>query len=301
MKTLKAFPALPLKEWELTKKTLHLFAQIVGKVRMELMPKQNHWWHVPLYVDTQGLTTGSIPINGRRLEITLDFVDHQLSVVTSEGAQKSFALKDGLSVASFYQQLFGIFDELDIDIDILAKPFDHESTIPFAEDDEHQSYDKEYIERYWQILKQTDHIFKEFSGPFYGKACPVQLYWHSFDLAVTRFSGKRGPDMSEASQVEREAYSHEVISFGFWPGDQNLRDPAFYSYTYPAPEDLDQEPLLPETAEWVEQNGSPMALLMYNDVRNADNPRETLLNFLESAYQAGAKRAGWDTESFKTT
>ncbi len=298
MKT-KSYPPLPLKDWEPTKITLHLFAQIVGKIRMELMPKQNHWWHVPLYVSTRGLTTDSIPLDGRLFEIEFNFVNHKLSVTTSEGTQKSFLLNDGLSVASFYKQLFTILDELNIDVNILAKPFDHESTIPFAEDEEHNSYDKEFIERYWQILKHTDRIFKIFSGQFCGKTCPVQLYWHSFDLTVTRFSGKRGPDMSEASQVEQEAYSHEVISFGFWPGDQDVRNPAFYSYTYPSPEGLDHEPLQPEAAEWVEQNGSPMALLMYDDVRNADNPEQTMLDFLESAYQAGAKRANWDAENFR--
>lgn len=298
MKT-EYYPLLPLKDWEPTKITLHLFAQIVGKIRMELMPKQNHWWHVPLYVSTNGLTTDSIPLDGRLFEIEFDFVDHKLRVTTSEGTQKSFLLSDGLSVASFYEQLFTILDELNIDVNILAKPFDHESTIPFAEDEKHNSYDKEFIERYWQILTHTDRIFKTFSGQFCGKTCPVQLYWHSFDLTVTRFSGRRGPDMSEASQVEREAYSHEVISFGFWPGDQDVRDPAFYSYTYPAPEGIDDEPLQPESAEWVEQNGSPMALLMYDDVRNTDNPDQTMLDFLKSTYQAGAKKANWDTENFK--
>lgn len=296
---IEPFPPLPLEEWEPTKKTLHLYAQIVGKVRMKLMPKQNHWWHVPLYVDTRGLTTDSIPINGRRFEITLDFVDHQLTIDTSDGIQKRFALKDGLSVASFYEQLFDLLDELNIDVNILAEPYDNESMIPFAEDHEHHSYDQKYIERYWQILKQTDHILKEFGSTFCGKACPVQLYWHSFDLAVTRFSGSRGPDMSEASRVEREAYSHEVISFGFWPGDQNVRNPAFYSYTYPAPKGIDQEQLQPESAQWVEQNGSPMALLMYEDVRKTDNPKQTLTNFLESAYQAGVKTAGWNKEDLK--
>ena len=268
---------------------------------MELMPKQNHWWHVPLYVQTEGLTTGAIPFDERRFDITFDFADHKLNVAASEGIQKSFPLVEGLSVADFYKKLFSILDELDIKVEIQAKPFDHESTIPFAEDKLHHSYDKEYIERYWHILAQTDRIFNTFSGRFLGKTCPVQLYWHSFDLTVTRFSGRRGPDMSQASQVEREAYSHEVISFGFWPGDADLRDPAFYSYTYPAPKGINQEPLRPQAAQWVEQNGSPMALLMYNDVRNSDNPEQTILDFLESTYLAGAKRAGWDIENFKLT
>lgn len=292
-------PALPLDEWESSKKTLHLFAQIVGKIRMELMPKQNHWWHVPLYVDTRGLTTGSIPLRGRRLTLNFDFIDHRLKIITSRGRDESFALRDGLSVATFYKRLFSIFNELNINANILAKPYYHESTIPFAEDEEHHHYDKKYVEHYWQILTFIDRIFKTFSGRFLGKTCPVQLYWHSFDLVVTRFSGERGPDMSEAGQVQREAYSHEVISFGFWPGDANLRDPAFYSYTYPAPEGIDQEPLEPEAARWIEQNGSPMALLMYDDIRNADDPEQAMLDFLESAYRAGASQAGWDMESYK--
>lgn len=294
-----SFPPLPLNEWEPTKKTLHLYAQIVGKIRMELMPKQNHWWHVPLYVQTRGLTTGSIPLEGRQFEITFDFIEHCLRVVTSEGADKSFSLRDGLSVASFYKNLFSILDELDIAVDILAEPYDHESTTPFAEDEQYHHYDPKFVERYWQILTQTDRIFKTFSGNFCGKTCPVQLYWHSFDLAVTRFSGERGPDMSEASQVEREAYSHEVISFGFWPGDENVRNPAFYSYTYPAPDGLDQEPLQPGAAQWVEQNGSPMALLMYEDIRTAEDPEKALLDFLESAYRAGARKADWDMEQLQ--
>jgi hypothetical protein len=295
----ESFPPLPLNQWEPTKKTLHLFCQIVGKIRMKLMPKQNHWWHVPLYVDTHGLATGSIPIEERRFEITFDFTNHKLNLTTSEGTRKSFPLEDGLSVASFYKQLFSTLDELGIEVEILAKPFDHESTIPFAEDEQHHAYDREYVGRYWNILKQVDRTFKTFSGRFLGKTCPVQLYWHSFDLTVTRFSGRRGPDMPDAGQVEREAYSHEVISFGFWPGDADLRDPAFYSYTYPAPEGIDQEPLQPKTAQWVQQNGSPMALLMYDEVRNADNPEQIMFDFLESSYRAGAKRAGWDIQDFK--
>jgi len=295
----KRYPKLPLAEWEPTKQTLHLFAQIVGKVRMELMPKENHWWHVPLYVTTQGLTTRSIPLKDKHIEIIFDFIDHKLRVITSDGKLKSFDLEDGLTVASFYNQFFAILDKLDVDVTINAEPFDHESTIPFAEDDKHDAYDQKYVERFWQILMQADRIFNVFSGRFCGKTCPVQLYWHSFDLAVTRFSGKRGPEMPEAGQVEREAYTHEVISFGFWAGDENTPNPAFYSYTYPAPEGLDQQPLQPERAEWVEQNGSPLAVLMYDEVRHSDEPDQTLLDFLESAYRAGAKTAGWDIEDFK--
>lgn len=266
---------------------------------MQLMPKQNHWWHVPLYVQTWGLTTGAIPLDERRFEITFDLVNHQLTVTTSKGIQKSFILRDGLSVASFYGQLFSILDDLNIEIEILAKPYKHKSITPFAWDEEHKSYHQGYIERYWQILSEVDHIFKIFSGRFSGKTCPVQLYWHSFDIAVTRFSGKRAPDIPEANKVDQEAYSHEVISFGFWPGDEKVRDAAFYSYTYPAPEGIDQQSLQPKNARWVEQNGSPMALLMYEDVCRADDPQQMLLEFLESAYQAGARQACWDLNHFK--
>lgn len=195
------FPPLPLDEWKKTKQTLHLFVQIVGKIRMALMPKQNHWWHVPLYVSTRGLTTDSIPLGRRRFEITFDFTDHKLHIIASEGAQKSFPLEDGLTIASFYRQLFSILDELNIEVNILAKPYDQPFDTPFAEDFEHAQYDKEYIERYWKILSQLDRIFRLFNRDFRGKVCPIQLYWHSFDLAVTRFSGKEAPPMPEAGYV----------------------------------------------------------------------------------------------------
>lgn len=294
MKRAISLPDLPLHAWEPTKTTLHLYAQIVGKIRMTLMPPANHWWHVPLYVDTRGLTTGSIPLDERRLTIQFDFVDHMLRIITSVGLEKQLRLLNGLSVASFYAQLFELLDELSIDVTIRAKPYDHKSTIPFAEDEEHHHYDKEYVARYWHILSFTDYVFKKFNSRFSGKTCPVQLYWHSFDLAMTRFSGARGPEMPKANRVNREAYSHEVISFGFWAGDENVPNPAYYSYTYPAPFGLEQESLQPGSARWIEQNGSPMALLLYHAVRTSGNPEQSLLSFLETAYQAGARRAGWD-------
>ncbi|HEX6982514.1 MAG TPA: DUF5996 family protein [Balneolaceae bacterium] len=296
MKSSNQFPPLPLNEWEDSKKTLHLYCQIVGKIRMELSPPQNHWWHVPLYVNTQGLETGSIPNQNHRFEINFNFIDHRIAVSTSLGDEKRFNLHDGLSVADFYQKLFSILDDFNIKADILAKPYDQPFNTPFAEDREHARYDKKYVERYWHILAETDRIFKIFNRNFCGKACPVQLYWHSFDLALTRFSGREAPPMPDAGPVDQEAYSHEVISFGFWAGDEDLRNPAFYSYTYPAPGGLDEMPLKPESAEWVEQNGSPMALLMYDDVRNAENPEQTLLDFLESAYRVGAEKADWNME-----
>jgi hypothetical protein len=291
------FPALPLDQWEDTKQTLHLFVQIVGKIRMELTPHQNHWWHVPLYVNTQGLGTSTIPYKNHHFEINFDFIDHQLTVTTSRGEQEQFELHDGLSVSEFYQKLFSILDRFSIDVDILAKPYDQPFDTPFPEDKEYNQYDKKYVERYWKILSQLDRLFQIFNSDFRGKVCPIQLYWHSFDLAVTRFSGKQAPPMPEAGHIDQEAYSQEVISFGFWAGDENIPDAALYSYTFPAPEDLDSAPLKPEEAFWTEQRGSPMALLMYEDVRNAKDPEQAVLDFLRSTWKAGIEKAEWDTSN----
>jgi len=295
MKTKEAYPSLPLDKWKDTKQTLHLYAQIVGKIRMKLSPHQNHWWHVPLYINTRGLGTSSIPYNNYLFEINFDFIDHQLNVITGLGEQKAYELYDGLSVSEFYNQLFDILDDLGIEVEILAKPYDQPFDTPFPEDRQHNRYDKKYIERYWRILTQLDRLFRIFNRDFRGKVCPVQLYWHSFDLAVTRFSGKKAPPMPEAGKVDQEAYTHEVISFGFWAGDENIPNAALYSYTFPAPEDLDDAPLRPDKAFWTEQRGSPMALLMYDDVRKANNPDQAVLDFLNSAWMAGTEKAGWDT------
>lgn len=291
------FPPLPLSEWSETKKTLHRYIQIVGKIRMTLTPPQNHWWHVPLYVTTQGLGTGPIPYQDRRFEINFNFLEHRLKVTSSLGESDFFELYDGLSVANFYQYLFSILHAFGIKTEILSKPYDLPDSIPFAEDYEHVQYHRIYVERFWHILMQIDRIFRIFNSNFYGKVCPVQLYWHSLDLAVTRFSGKKAPTLPDAGPVNEEAYSHEVISFGFWAGDDNIPDPAFYSYTYPAPEGLMQSPLKPKEAYWTEVNGSPMAILMYDEIRTAQDPEQTLLDFLNSAYQAGITKANWETKA----
>ena len=289
-------PPLPLEDWEATKDTLHLYLQIVGKIRLTLMPHQNHWGHVTLFLSARGITTRPIPYKFYTFEIEFDFIDHQLVIKTSTGATEQFKLQNGLSVAEFYTTLMKSLDVLGIKVDILAKPYDNKSKIPFAEDHTHATYHPEQVQNYWQILTMVDGVMKEFSGRFYGKTCPVQLYWHHIDLTVTRFSGKKLPVRPEASQVEREAYSHEVISFGFWPGDEQVRFPAFYSYTYPSPPGIHKQPLPPKTASWVDSNGSPMALLPYEDLRQEDDPRQALLDFLESAYQAGAQLAKWPVE-----
>jgi Family of unknown function (DUF5996) len=290
------FPPLPLEEWEETKETLHRYAQIVGKIRLEYSPFRNHWWHVPLYVTTRGLTTSPIPYRNLTFEVSFDLIDNRLVVSTSEDGGFAFAMDD-LPVAQFYQRLFDGLGALGIDASINAKPFELDDEDTLEENTFHCVCDGEYLRRYWRVLVQVDQIFKEFAGRFNGKTSPVQLYWHSFDLAVTRFSGTRAPEREGADKVTREAYSHEVISFGFWPGDRNVRSPAFYSYTAPEPDGLTDQPLEPEAAFWAPEGG--MALLMYDDLRKAGSPKDALLEFLESAYRAGTRTAGWDVEEFR--
>lgn len=289
-------PPLPLEEWRPTKETLHRYAQIVGKVRMEHSPYKNHWWHVPLYVAPRGLVARHMFSGDLPFEVSFDLVAHELEVTTGAAGRAAFALEDGLSVAGFYRKLHSTFGFLGVDVDLdNPKPFDLDDDRPFEADTEHASYDAEYVDRYRRVLAWVDHVFREFSGRFYGKTSPVQLYWHSFDLAVTRFSGRRAPIPADAGLLTREGYSHEVISFGFWPGDANVREPAFYSYTAPAPEGLTEQPLSPASASW--QGGS--ALLTYEAVRTSASPGDALMEFLESAYLAGAKTANWTIEDFE--
>jgi hypothetical protein len=291
-------PPLPLDEWEDSKDTLHLFVQIVGKVRLRLHPKLNHWWHVTLYVSPRGLTTRAIPYGGASFEIAFDLIEHVLRITTSRDEERSFPI-DSLSVAQFYERLFAALAELGIEALILARPYEHKSQIPFAEDHEHEAYDRERVQRYWRILVGVNNTLETFRSRFLGKRTPVHLFWHSFDLALTRFSGRPAPEMTGGSASDREAYSHEVISVGFWAGDQNLRAPALYSYTYPEPDGLKAEPLRPASASWIDQRGSAMALLMYDDLRAERDPRAALLDFFQSAYEAGAKRAGWDRSALE--
>ena len=296
------FPEIRLDDWRPTKNTLHLYCQIVGKIRLAMHPRLNHWWHVPLYVSPRGLTTRTIPYSGGNFEIEFDLKDHCLFIRTSRGGTEDFALFDGLSVADFYSSLFANLTKLGIEPKIWAVPYEAPSTTPFPEDHENKSYDKEYVERFHQTLVAVDDILEEFRARFLGKSTPVHMFWHSFDLALTRFSGKKAPPMPEANKVTRDAYSHEVISFGFWFGDDkenSVAAPAFYSYTAPEPAGLADEPLTPGSTKWVESNGAHLALLMYDDVRGLPNARDVVLDFLESAYLAGAKRAGWDIENFR--
>lgn len=292
-------PDIPFASWRQTKETLHLFAQIVGKIRLTMHPKLNHWWHVPLYVSPRGLTTRAIPLGADgNFEIEFDFCSHDLRITKNNGRSEDFALYDGLSVADFYTSIFANLKKLGIETSIHAVPYEGPSTTPFAEDTEHASYDKEAVVRAHRALAAISGIFEEFRGRFNGKSTPVHMFWHSFDLALTRFSGERAPVRDGANHVEREAYSHEVLSFGFWFGDDKVPDPAFYAYAVPEPEELSGEILKPDTAKWAPSGGGHLALLMYDDVRNSADPSAATLEFLESAYRAGAKHLGWDIAEF---
>jgi hypothetical protein len=294
-------PALPLEAWRPTKDTLHLYVQVVGKVRMATTPLRNHWWNVPLYVDVRGLTTRCMRQRGLSFSIDFDLLDHELRLRTGRGEIESFPLRDGLSVADFYGQLMDLLERLGIGVAIRPEPFGVPMTSPFADDLEHASYEADVVSDWWRILDWADWVLEGFAGWFRGKTSPVHLFWHGLDLAVTRFSGRRVDPAPHADSVTQEAYGEEVISFGFWPGDDQITEPAFYSYTAPEPAGLADRPLEPREAFWAEAGSGHMALLRYDDVRAAAVPQVTLLRFLESAYQAGALAAGWDTEELRST
>jgi len=297
-----SLPPLSLEEWEPTKETLHLWVQIVGKIRMATSPPRNHWWHVPLYVDVRGLTTRRLhAANGTSFQIDFDFVDHRLVVRTNRGAVESFALVDDLSVAAFDERLHATLRDLGVDVAIRETPYGLPATTPFPQDVDHATYDPHAVERFWRILDWTDGVFERFAGWYCGKTSPVHLFWHSLDLAVTRFDGERSPDAPALGAVDREAYSHNVVSFGFWAGDPNVREPTFYAYASPEPDGLRAQALRPDDAHWVERVGGSLALLPYEAVRNAPDPTNMLLAFLESAYQAGAGLGGWDRRDLAST
>jgi hypothetical protein len=297
---LAGLPELPFEEWDPTRATLRLYLQIVGKIRLASAPPKNHWWHVPFYLTTRGIGTHPMRNGATIFEIEFDFVGHELVVRTSERAEK-LALHDGLSVADFYRELFALLRRLGIDLEILAQSYGDQTPIPFADDEADASYDPEYVTRFWRVLAGSAEVLEEFAGWFNGKTSPVHLFWHGTDLAVTRFSGRRAPEPPTSNVVSREAYTHEAISFGFWAGDESVRTPTYYSYTFPEPPGLADEPLEPEAAHWVELGSSHQARIAYEDVRVADSPREALLRFLQSAYEAGAHAAGWPMEDLAST
>jgi hypothetical protein len=285
-----ALPELHLADWRATKDTLHLYSQIVGKVRLATTPPRNHWWNVPLYVDVRGLTTRRLHHHDTTFEIAFDFVDHAVVIRTGDGRTRSFPLRDGLSVAEFDARLHAVLGELGVDVRIKEQPFGVPMTTPFPEDLTHASWDRDAIERFGRILDWSDSVLEEFSGRFTGKTSPVHLFWHGFDLAVTRFSGRPAAPI-DADPVTQEAYSQEVISFGFWAGDDTIGDAAYYSYTAPEPAGLREQPL--SAGEWIEFGSGSLAILPYETVRTATDPREQLLAFLQSTYEAGARLAAW--------
>jgi hypothetical protein len=233
--------------------------------------------------------------------VDFDFLEHRLVVRTDRGAVESFALVDGLSVAAFDRQFHALLEEVGVDVAIREQPFGVPMTTPFREDDGHARYQSEAVQRYWRSLEWADRVFTEYAGWFCGKTSPVHLFWHSLDLSVTRFSGRRAPAVDGIDPVSREAYSHEVISFGFWAGDAQIPEAAFYSYTAPEPAGLREQPLAPPAARWLEQGTGSLAVLPYEAVRSSTDPKAVLLAFLEGAYQAGARLGGWDTEGLASS
>lgn len=280
------WPALPLESWKDTYETLHLWTQVAGKVRLKLTPKLNHWWNVTLYVNARGLTTAAMPYGSGSFEIQFDFVEHRLEIKTCEGRGAAFALEP-MTVARFYAKLMAALESLGIHVEIYTKPQELANPIPFEQDEVHGSYDAEFAHRHWRILLSTCAVLEEFRARFIGKCSPAHFFWGSFDLACTRYSGRRAPPRKGI--ITAEAYSHECISAGFWPG-MGLGAPAFYSYTAPVPAGLRDDPAA--ARYWNEALSE--FVLPYDDVRGAASPRATLLEFLETTYEAGARCAGWN-------
>lgn len=292
----ECWPALPLESWKDTYATLHMWTQIVGKVRLALTPTLNHWWNVPLYVTSRGLTTSAIPYDGRIFEIQFDFIDHALVLCMNDGKSKTLPLAPR-SVADFYQEFMAMLRSTNIQVKIWRMPVEILNPIPFDEDRVHASYDPEYARRFWQILVSVDRVLEEFRSRFIGKSSPVHFFWGSFDLAVTRFSGRRAPERADADAMTREAYSHEVSSVGFWPGGGDVLGPAFYSYMAPEPQGFRDARVRPRAAVYDPKLNE--FLLMYEEVRRAASPSSTLLEFCQSTYEAGARLANWDRESLE--
>jgi hypothetical protein len=268
-----------------------MWTQIVGKVRLALTPLVNHWWNVPLYVTARGLTTSLIPYGERSFELRFDFLKHQLVLETSDGAVKDLPL-GSRSVADFYQEFTSMLRAEKIQVKIWKMPVEIPNPIPFDQDRVHSSYDPKSAENFWRILVSVDAIFKEFRSRFIGKSSPVHFFWGSFDLAVTRFSGRRAPERPGADKITREAYSHEASSVGFWPGSTGMSEAAFYSYAAPEPNGFKQVPSQPKAAGYNASLGE--FLLLYEDVRKAESPSSSLLQFCQSTYDAAASLGKWD-------
>ncbi len=296
-----AWPALPLAAWQDTYATLHLWTQIVGKVRLVQTPWINHSWHVPLYVSARGLTTSPMPYGAHAFEMEFDFTAHRLEIRVDDGRTQTIFLRP-VTVAAFYAEVMAALQALDLPVHIRTTPNEIADAIPFERDEQHRSYDADAAQRFWHALVQMQRVFTQFRARFVGKCSPVHFFWGSFDLAVTRFSGRTAPPHPGGvpnfpDWVAREAYSHEVSSCGFWPGGGPVPMPVFYSYAYPEPAGFKDVPVAPAEATYEKNLGE--FVLPYDVVRTAPSPDETLLAFLQSTYEAAADRAGWDRKALE--
>jgi hypothetical protein len=283
------WPPLPLNDWRATYDAVHLWTQIVGKVRMTLAHPQNHWWHVALYVTSRGLTTSLIPCGWGLFEMEFDFLEHELEIHTTDGTGRRLPLR-AEPVSQFYTRVMEALDELDIQVKIDPKPQEVSDTTPFDQDRRPREYDRDAVNRCWRILASASDVFEEFRGQFIGKSSPVHFFWGSFDLAHTRFSGRKAPPRKGV--ITGPAYSMEEFSAGFWPGGSGIEGPAFYAYAAPSPEGLPEERIEPAGAAWNDRLGE--FILMYDEVRRAKEPRAALRRFLDTTYAATAQRGGWD-------
>ena len=290
-----AWPSLPLDAWRDTRETLHMWTQVVGKVRLAEAPHVNHWWQVPLYVNARGLTTSPVPHGDRIFQIDFDFVEHKLLIETNDGDSRTMRLAPR-TVADFYGEFMSCMRSLNLDVRIWTTPVEVENPVAFERDDVHASYDAEYANRFWRVLVQADRVLQRFRSRFVGKCSPVHFFWGSFDLAVTRFSGRPAPTHPStpgvADSITREAYSHEVSSAGFWPGGGPLPEPIFYAYAYPEPSGFKDHAVRPPRAYY--NPDFKEFVLPYEAVRLAEDHDQTLLQFLQTTYEAAAESANWD-------
>jgi len=286
------WPALPLAEWKDTYATLHMWMQIVGKVRLALCSPTNHWWSTAFYVTARGLTTSAMPYEKGIFEVHFDFINHALEIETSLGETSTFRLVPR-TVADFYEKFMGALHSLGINVKIWEMPVEVPRPVRFKLDERHASYDPEYAHRFWQVLAAITPVLEKFRAGFIGKSSPVHFFWGSFDLAVSRFSGRRAPVRPDADSITKEGYSHEVISVGFWPGDgEVIKDAAFYAYAVPEPAGFKDATIQPAKAFYSPEKSE--FFLMYEDVRLSNSPEQSLLHFCQTTYDAGANLAHWN-------